>query len=240
MSGALGGERALPSDVSALVSGGKDSVTTAHYLDSIGKLARVVFLDTGISIPGVEDHVRGLCERFGWPLEVYRAPRTYEWLVRKLGFPSVRTHTIAVRYLKGRGIQAFKKAHHGEWLASGVRRHESSRRRLTSLEFGRWEEVPIWAPIIDWTNDRVWAYVREHNLPLSPAYATLHLSGDCLCGAFARREECHLLRVFYPELAERIARLERETGKRWGGWSVGVADRPRTLESFVCSECELR
>jgi len=228
-----------PKSAWALCSGGKDSVTTAHYLKSIGKLSGVVFLDTGISIEGAKDFVRGVAEREGVRFESYAAPVSYEWLVRKYGFPSAGTHSQTVNWLKGRGIRQFKKAHPGEWVASGVRRAESRRRMLTVKEFGTWEGVSIWAPIFDWTTERVWAYVRENALELSPAYKTLHISGECLCGAFARPEEGYLLRTFHPVPASRIAALEAETGKRWGRGSEGVSAPQSRLEQFTCNECAL-
>jgi len=228
-----------PAAAWALCSGGKDSVATAHYLRSLGKLSGLVHLGTGIAVPGAEEFVARFADRLGVPFECHRTPVSFEWLVRRYGFPAPESHGRTVNYLKGRGVRQFKKAHPGEWLASGVRRAESHRRRLTTREFGMWERVPTWAPIFDWTTAEVWAYVAENRLEVSQAYRELHISGDCLCGAFARREEGYLLRTFYPEIAERIRTLESETGQRWGGWSEGVSAPQTRLEAFACAECPL-
>jgi len=234
-----------PRKLWCLLSGGKDSMTTAHVLASENRLAGCAFLDTGIAAPDVRPFVEAECDRRGWPLEVYRTPAVYEDLVLKFGFPGPGMHGLVMNYLKGRGIRRFKAAHPGEALASGVRRAESSRRFRNTKPESIMERVRVYAPIFDWTTERVWAYLRANDLPVSPAYKTLHLSGDCLCGSFADRSEVHMIRTFYPELAERIEALERRAARtglkrrRWGGGAggPGFSARESTIESFVCGGC---
>src|SRR5437899_10365732 len=83
-------------------------------------------------------------------------------------------------------------------LASGARRYESKRRWRNAKRWSVWEGVPIHAAIRDWRTERVWQYVHDNKLPLSPAYKALRISGDCLCGAFAKPEELPMLSSFYP------------------------------------------
>ena len=46
------------------------------------------------------------------------------------------------------------------------------------------------------------------NIKRSPVYETMHISGDCLCGCFAKEEELGLLKMFHPEVYEEIKRIE--------------------------------
>lgn len=230
-----------PAKVSCLVSGGKDSVTTAHVLAAEGRLERVVFIDTGIATPDLFPFVEKLCSDMAWPLEVIRTPKVYEELVLKFGFPGPAQHFLFMSLLKGRAIRAFRRAHPGEVLASGVRSKESARRLTNAKEWSLFEGVWVYAPILSWPTEKVWDYVKRNGLPRSPAYKTLHISGDCLCGAFASPREVHLLEMFYPAVAARLKELERLTagrkvGAKWG-WGEGFGSGQTKMESFVCQSC---
>lgn len=221
----------------ALVSGGKDSVTLAHILASKDMLAGVVAIDTGISIPEWRPFIEDLCREQGWPLTVIATSYRYEDLVRRYGFPGPGAHGIYMTYLKGRAIREFAKEGRGRLLASGVRIGESKRRFNSVREWNVIEGLPIWAPIWDWTTEEVWDYVRMHGLPRSPGYATLGISGDCLCGAFARPDERDILEQVYPDVFARLVALERETGLRWGCGSKARGVKSRA-ERVVCVECD--
>lgn len=207
-----------------MLSGGKDSVTTTHVLDARGELEGCVAIDTGTATPDWRPFIEDLCAKQGWKLEIVRTPVEYDAWVLKYGFPGAGMHNQVMFALKGRAMRLFKKAHPGAVLASGVRSAESARRALNTKAVGSFEGMRIVAPIHDWTTPQVWEYVRKHNLPRSPAYATLHMSGDCTCGAMAHRDEFPLLRTFYPGLAERYMQLTarlRALGRKknllWGG-----------------------
>lgn len=208
----------------ALFSGGKDSMATAYYLAETERLEGLVFLETGIGTHDLLPHVKRIAEEFDWSLEVYRTPYSYEDLVLKYGFPHTkRGHQWFMSYLKGRGVRQFKKAHPQSILASGVRKLESQTRGFTAKEWGEWEGVTTYAPILDWPTEKVWEYVRANDLPISPAYQALHISGDCLCGAFADKDELRMMEAFYPQECQRIVDLQTKRAEvastrcKWGG-----------------------
>lgn len=231
----------------SLFSGGKDSITLAHKLDQRKQLAGVVFFDTGIHTPDIIPHIKKVCDSFDWPLKIYTPPETYEEYVLKMGFPSPKTHGWAMNHLKGRCVQKVRREFGRDTiLASGIRRRESGRRKI-SIKNGseRWEGLRVVAPIVDMTTKEVWDYVKDNGLPLSPVYSTLHMSGDCLCGAFATMDELKLIEIFYPDTFKEIQRLEalvkiagktkriRERYCRWGNKGT-VATKEQTL---LCAEC---
>lgn len=229
----------------SLFSGGKDSFAVASWLQERGQLAAVVLLDTGISIPGWEAITRGIADKAGFPVEVYRTNIRYEWLVWKYGFPGKTGHRFAMNYLKGRAIREFKKAHPGATLASGVRVDESARRALTTKEWGEFEGVKVWAPLYNWTTKEVWEYVRSKGYERPQSYITLGTSGDCLCGAFAGPHERERLESHYPDIYQRIQSLEEMVEKafptrcRWGWMNEHTPDLD-DQESLICQDCSKR
>ncbi len=232
----------------ALLSGGKDSMCAAKTLSEQGRLAGCVFIDTGIACPDALPFVETLCRKQGWDLRVFSAPKTYEDLVGRYGFPKdLVGHSWAYGALKERAIIAANRAlGPGTVFASGARRRESARRaRSIAKGFRHNGRVTIENPIVEWSTPDVLSYLRRKELPLSLAYMTLGRSGDCLCGAFSRRGEAATIRRAYPEVAERILRLEDAVHEkfpypqnRWGGRRSrgGFASlRGRlTLEQAVC------
>jgi 3'-phosphoadenosine 5'-phosphosulfate sulfotransferase (PAPS reductase)/FAD synthetase len=228
----------------ALVSGGKDSLSAAQVLHEAGKLEACVALETGVSTPDWKDFVVKTCAERGWPLEFYPTGESYDELVLEYGFPGPSKHKKFMDRLKGRGIAKFKKAHPKGILASGTRAKESVRRGANSSPVGMWERVPIVAPIYDWTTDETWAFFRDRGFERAPGYSTLQISGDCLCGAFAREGECDAVKFHYPEVGARFDALSAQMRGRipkerceWGwGWKKPLKEKQRD-ENLVCSEC---
>lgn len=195
----------------ALVSGGKDSLTTAQVLHEAGKLAGCVALGTGISTPDWREFIETVCADRGWPLEVFSVPNdTFDDWVRKYGFPASSKHSWIMQQLKGRAIRQFRAAHPDGILASGVRASESIVRAGSVKPVGSWEGAPILAPIYDWTTKETWDYFYDRGFERAPAYSTLQISGDCLCGANASPGEPDALRFHYPAIAGRFDDLGSE------------------------------
>lgn len=226
----------------ALVSGGKDSLTAASVLEEAGKLSGCVAIKTGISTPDWEEFITRTCADRGWPLEILETPVSYEEKVEKYGFPGPARHGWFMNYLKGRGIYKFKKLHKGAALASGVRKAESSRRAVNTLPLGVWEGVPILAPIYDWSDAEVWSYFYSKGFERAPAYSTLQISGDCLCGAFAREGELDAIRFHYPDVANRLDAIgerikdRHPTRCKWG-WGHARSAEKTAKQRLICVEC---
>jgi len=100
---------------------------------------------------------------------------------------------------------------------------------------------------LGWTDERVWEYINKNGLPRSPAYKTLHISGDCLCGSFAKKEEAGMIQMFYPGVAQQIEALEAELDasghkhNRWGrtGLTETRTQKKQTPLSILCAECDI-
>jgi 3'-phosphoadenosine 5'-phosphosulfate sulfotransferase (PAPS reductase)/FAD synthetase len=221
----------------ALYSGGKDSGVLVDYLLKRDELQSAVFFDTGVSAPDLLPFIKSR----PFPVEIYQTPQDFEELVQKVGFARPDSHFIYVNELKGRGLRAFKRTHKKDpvkpILASGVRKLESARRTINTKRVSEWEGFQVHAPLFDWTTERVWAYVRENHIEVSPCYQIMHFSGDCFCGAFTQRGEKMTLKTFYPELYKRITALEQKVGGVWG--SRTLPRKHNKLDSILCSECQI-
>ena len=237
----------------SLYSGGKDSSTATDVLAKAGRLEAVVAFKTKLATPDWLHHVEKTCEERKWRLELYETPESYESLVMKYGFPGPGVHSTFMSYLKGRCVRQFKKAHPDGILASGVRLGESQRRAGSTKPFGQWEGAPILAPIYDWTDEETWAYFHDEGFERAPAYCTLQISGDCLCGSFAREGEREAGEFHYPQifggfkdLGNARAEQMRRNGKKptrceWGwGWQQPVKKPKNDGERMVCAECAPR
>lgn len=226
----------------ALLSGGKDSMATVKVLADADRLLGCVAFETGVSTPDWKDFVADTCAKHGWPIEFYKTPSSYDDLVRKFGFPGPGKHGLFMNYLKGRCVRQFRKRHPDGILASGTRINESDRRAISTKPVSVWEGAPILTPIYDWTTERTWHFFRANNFQRSPAYQTLGISGDCLCGAFAEKDEADKVHYHYPCVGKRLEALGHEirdtqpTRCEWG-WGWNRPRRKSAKEAALCVEC---
>jgi len=202
--------------VFVLFSGGKDSLCAMAYTKEVVEMhgadceLRALHVDTGISLPGVEDYVREVCERLGIDLVVVRPEKTFEEYVQRFGLPNWYRRWCCA-YLKVEPIRRYVQGVEGEkLLVDGIRRTESSRRARYSIMY--WYSrfpCPTVSPILYWTDEGVESFIRARGLPVSPAYAVLGKSGECMCGAFSSEKEFLLLKQHYPQFFKRLCEIEK-------------------------------
>ena len=259
-------------------SGGKDSGIVLNYVakNFPKQFKGAVFCNTGIATDACIKFVRNECKKNSYPLfevkpsDVKRKkdskygrkkgePFSFEDLVLQFGFPKQHVHDTIMGILKHQPMREFinRKIKSGEKPAviSGVRKKESARRTIKAKEYIFKQENSLFvSPLFYKSNNWVMRYYIENDIKRSPVYDTLHISGDCLCGCFAKKEELKLLQMFHPEVFNEIKRLEKklmEEGrgyakryKTWGGGKTqGLATEntkaQTQIESFLCSDCLL-
>ncbi|MEU7699237.1 hypothetical protein [Streptomyces sp. NPDC039028] len=182
------------------------------------------------------------------------------------GFPGPAGHGVMYRRLKDEPLQRLR----GELLGgrgrgrnvvylSGMRWAETDRRFRNAEEVDR-EGSLLWVcPIVHFTDAHMREYRAryrcqfphehaEHHLctpdalPLNEVTAHLHMSGECLCGAFAKPGELDEIGFFYPEVAQQHRDLEQQVEAagiaacKWGqrphgGRKSGGAGR-------LCKKCD--
>ncbi len=124
-------------------------------------------------------------------------------------------------------------------LVTGIRRHES-RRRMGYVEPIQPDDSRVSvAPLLHWTHDDNHDYLAAHRLPRNPVVERLCMSGECLCGAFARKGELDEIAFWYPEVAARIRMIEaraQEAGVpcRWGHAVRAAKSLPTSPRVGLC------
>jgi len=247
----------------ALFSGGNDSVASTHYAHQHYDIDYTVYLDTNTGLEENLEHVKSVCDIYGWDLAVLSSPVTLkEFAVgtdsrQPLGFPGPGVHSWAFQYFKERQLAAIATRTDPEpRFYSGVRSDESDR-RMRNVQGGTQEaERWVWvSPVHDWPDHEMQRYRRKYGLPENPVHDKIGRSGDCFCGAYANRDtELTELQAHYPEHYEWLMDLEEEVQQEIGTdedycyWGFGDMDEKelRALmaenddaQMMLCSSCDV-
>jgi len=242
-----------------LISGGKDSIASYYIAKELVKIDGIIFIDTTIGLKETADFVKSFAKEQNIPLHVIRPKKTYEEYVKKYGFPHPNQHQQTMIELKWKPMDRFvkdklkelgAKRHERICLISGTRAKESARRMKHASPITidpSNNRMFFFAPLYYWSTPEVFAYKKEKGYKISPSYETLHLSGDCLCGAFAQKGEAEMIALFYPDMADYIAHLEKVANKDhkgsngWGnGSTMKGAKSQKRIEGFICADCEIK
>lgn len=257
--------------VVTLFSGGNDSTTLAHMFRH--RATHAAHANTGIGIEETRRYVRDTCKMWNLPL-IEKFPRPGEGYrdlvlgnVRAKtgpnagtvlwpgGFPGPASHWMMYQRLKERALEQVRNE-----LVSNPRRERviflAGRRAAESDRRKKLADKPaierkgsiVWvSPLTHWTKMDLNTYRMMYpDVPRNEVSDVLHMSGECLCGAFAHSGELNEIEEWYPHVAEEIRALEAEvraTGKfppercRWG-WGAGKEAPSKVGE--MCSSCEDR
>jgi phosphoadenosine phosphosulfate reductase len=140
-------------------------------------------LDTG-RLPGETcDLIERLERRYQRRMRVYYPdPATLEALVAKNGINGFY-NGVAERQAccHVRKVEPFRRAVQGAgaWV-TGVRHEQSvSRAQAQAVDFDAANGLHKISPILDWTHDDVWHYIRAHKLPYNPLHDQGYPSIGC-------------------------------------------------------------
>ena len=222
-----------PQAVMALYSGGNDSAAVLHLVHSF--CHKVIHVNTGIGIEETRRHVRKTVKSLGKPLIEEKPDRqnSYRELVLEYGFPGPSFHKISYARLKERQLDRICRITlgrpYGEFKSSrimylaGIRASESKRRaRYAKLPskgiMDRSGRTVFVSPIYNWSRENLDEYREVHKIKENPVSAKIHMSGECLCGAYAHPGEREELKFWYPEFIKQIIEpLEEEVKRKWNG-----------------------
>jgi len=240
-----------PVAVFGMFSGGHDSLCAVHLASQHPRFTAAVHVNTGIGVEQTREFVRETCHDRGWPLLEYRAAdqgQVYEDLVLEYGFPGPFHHRKMYNRLKERSIRALVRDHKRRrldrvMLVTGVRRAESTR-RMGTVEAVNREGARVWVAPLTWFKgtDKN-RYMQEYDLPRNEVVDQLHMSGECLCGAFAKPGELDWIRYCgFHDVVEQIELLERKAEAAgvpcvWGAGSPSRTGAERA-PGFLCVGCE--
>jgi 3'-phosphoadenosine 5'-phosphosulfate sulfotransferase (PAPS reductase)/FAD synthetase len=254
-----------------LFSGGNDSTTLAHLFKD--RATHAAHANTGIGIEATRQYVRDTCASWGLPLiEEFPDPwATYRKLVLGQvrarsgpnkgtvlypgGFPGPAMHYLMYQRLKERAMEKVRRQlvefplHQRVIFLAGRRAEESGRRKgLGAKDPIERRGSTVWvSPLLGWTKLDLNAYRRAYpDVPRNEVSDLLHMSGECLCGAFAHEDELDEIAQWFPEVAAEIRQLEAEVAAsgvappercKWG-WGAGKETPSRV--GAMCSSCDAR
>lgn len=250
-----------PVQIALMFSGGHDSLTSTHmaatYLKELGRDFIVYHGNTGIGIPETREFVYQTVKKYGWKFyEGHAKENTYKDQVTKYGFPgpTKTAHQIMYRLLKERPIRKFVTHHcksttharENVLLITGIRQSES-RIRMGYKDLISKDNSRVWVnPNFSWSEEDVEKYINENELDRNPVKETICISGECLCGAFAGKEELAEIKEHYPNTYEEIEQLHQlaiANGHQWG-WASGPTEwrkdqkKSKQMKMFICVGCE--
>jgi 3'-phosphoadenosine 5'-phosphosulfate sulfotransferase (PAPS reductase)/FAD synthetase len=252
-------EQQQPSHVFALFSGGHDSLTATTIAQQWAQARKiwvpVAHVNTGTGIKETRDFVIETAQEHSWPLMELHPPRSYESLVREMGFPGPGFHDrLAYPRLKERSFRNLARLAPKDgkvMFITGIRQQESVR-RIEHVERIQVYPRVVWAaPIWDWEKIDCNHFIAERGLKRNLVSDLLHISGECLCGAMAKPGELDEIEKWFPERAAEIRALEDEVEQsgiracRWGKTPPAVAkDQMRMFLTpndgsypMLCSNC---
>ncbi|TML68838.1 MAG: phosphoadenylyl-sulfate reductase [Actinobacteria bacterium] len=155
----------------------EDSVLLDLLLEVQPK-ARVFALDTHVLFPETYALWRAIEKRYGIQVEVYEGP--------SLGRQAA-VHGDALWETKPNLCCAIRKVEPlaralsdaSCWI-TGIRRDQSPT-RADALKLGWDDRHELWkaSPLADWSDDDVWAYVRDHDLPVNELHQRGYASIGC-------------------------------------------------------------
>lgn len=237
-----------------LYSGGNDSTTLAHLFKHRAQYA--IHANTTIGIEQTRQFVRDTSKQFGLELLEYTPPpgSTYRELVLDQGFPGPGMHYKMYQRLKERCLmqarrELIENSRQDRVVFLAGRRRTESARRANVPEMQRQGSIVWVSPLVNWTKTDMNTY-REimGDVPRNEVSDLIHMSGECLCGAFAKANELEEIEVWFPEVAVHIRALENEvraTGKfppklcQWG-WGTGTKITDEMESGPLCSSCDNR
>ena len=131
--------------------------------------ARVFTIDTGVLFPETIETWKAVEERYGLKVEVFDATP----LNGGPGPPS----SAAASARSPRWTSALGSVE--AWI-TGIRREQSpTRADAPKLEWMERRGVWKFNPLADWSDEDVWEYVREHDLPYNPLHDRGYSSIGC-------------------------------------------------------------
>lgn len=203
------------------LSGGKDSqccleyvLEHRHELDPKPTEILAEFADTGNEHEATLEHVDYIGRKTGVTVVRLRNELDLFGLAKKKGrFPSF-TAKYCTTELKVKPCQRWVKTLNDDCIVVLGIRHDESASRSDATE---WEHSPaygaeLWRPILTWTAQQVFDYLKSRNSKPNPLYAMGHERVGCMPCVNCSQNEIKLIAELHPQHIDKVRRWEREVG----------------------------
>lgn len=177
--------RAFGSRIALASSLGLEDQVLTDMIARQGLPVSIFTLDTGRLFPETYTLLQRTTDRYGLPIRVYY-PQTaaVEQMVAEDGIDLFRRSVeLRRRCCHVRKVEPLARALEGldGWIC-GLRRSQAlTRSDLETIEWDATHGMVKLNPLADWTEDEVWAYVREHDVPFNPLHEEGFPSIGCAC-----------------------------------------------------------
>ena len=156
---------------------GAEDVVVIDMIARVAPQIKVLTLDTGRLHDETYEAMERIRERYGIEIETMFPEReAVQRLVQAKGFYSFRESVENRRECCGiRKVEPLRRGLAGlkAWM-TGLRRDQAVTRSDTAaVEWDEGNGLMKVNPLVEWTNDQVWEYIRAHNVP----YNRLHDQG---------------------------------------------------------------
>ncbi|WP_305153878.1 phosphoadenosine phosphosulfate reductase family protein [uncultured Clostridium sp.] len=220
-------------------SGGKDSIVLKDLVKRSGIEAEYIYSPPSVDPPELINYIKKYHPDVKW--QKYIRDRegkeiTMWTLIPKKMIPPSRITRYCCDFMKER------TGEEGDTVYLGVRWSESLKRKKLSM-VGFWKKKIVVRPLIDWSNEDIWEYIKKYNLP----YCNLYDKGfkrlgciGCPLSSNQKRElelypayKENYIRAFNKMIAERKRRGKRcewKNGEEVLNWWVGDNYKKKELE----------
>ena len=192
--------------VAVAFSGGKDSEVVLWLCLQVTPNVPVVFNNTGVEYPETVRFVAEIEAKWNLNLTVTRPEKSFWDCVKQYGFPDGtkrkglkgkrKNRPYCCYWLKEKPM--FSTIRHNGWLGyfTGETAIVTTGTGLSGICLHlKKEKVCKIKPILWWTRDEVWDFIRSNNLPFNPVYLGGEKRVGCMpCTAYQEWEE-RMMRV---------------------------------------------
>lgn len=146
---------------------GVGGMALIHMLSNAGIRVPVIFIDTLYHFPETLEHARRVEERFGLDLRIHRPAPSRQAFEAEHGVRLwERDEDLFHRLTKVEPMRAALEGVEG-WITGRRRDQSPTRIDLPIIEAAARTKVN---PLATWSLDRVWEYIRTHDLPYNPLH----------------------------------------------------------------------
>jgi len=185
-------------------SGGKDSLVVLDLAYRMG-FRKAVFADTTIEFEETKQFIGLIESLYCLKIDVVRAPVDFFEMVNHVGVPSRRLRWCCDVFKFG-PLAKYAFQNNLDGFITGLRNEESTKRRsYNAIDHNPLLPVKQVNPIINWTDQDVWSYIKKNELPVNPLYKYFNRLG-CWCCPFKSDDEFTKIAELFPEKREKFRR----------------------------------
>jgi len=218
-------------NVAVSFSGGKDSLVALDLAIRAG-VTKAVFCDTTVEFDETIEYVEKVKAFYGINLMLIRGRVNFFESIERVGLPSRKARWCCDVHKFG-PIAKYARDYRIKAFITGLRKDES-KRRASYMVRDRNPMIPVSQinPLLDWTVEEVWEYIRTYNLPYNPLYDKGLKRIGCWCCPYKTDAEWKQMQELFPEkvrhfeeILEKKAEKLKIRGKKsfikerkWASW----------------------